>query len=95
MTRDVVFLFKFLSTMETRESELMRKRKQINRYAHFSLSFDPSGGFSGQSRWAMRRGAVTGSSHRRPLQWEPVNFRGVDMSIADITVTGRSFAMSW
>lgn len=36
----------------------------------------------------MRRGVVTGSSHRRPLQWEPVNFRGVDMSIADITVTG-------
>jgi hypothetical protein len=48
MTRDVVFLFKFLATMETRESELMRKRKQINRYAHFSLSFDPSGGVSGQ-----------------------------------------------
>mmetsp|Transcript_2150 Transcript_2150/g.2909 ORF Transcript_2150/g.2909 Transcript_2150/m.2909 type:complete len:4480 (+) Transcript_2150:77-13516(+) len=89
MARDVVFLFKFLSTMETRESELMRKRKQINRFAHFSLSFDPSGGFSGQtSRWAMRRGVVTGASHRRPLQWEPVNFRGVDMSIADISVTG-------
>ena len=67
MTRDVVLLFKFLATMETREAELMRKRKQTNRFAHFSLSHDPTGA-AASSRWAMRRGAATATAHRRPLQ---------------------------
>ena len=65
---------------------------QINRYARFSLSFDPSGGsmpsYGGSARFALRRGATTAAAHRRPLQWECVNFRGVDKSIADLTVLG-------
>jgi hypothetical protein len=87
--RDVVLLAKFLATMETREAELMRKRKQVNRFARFSLSFDPSGGAGLGGRWAMRRGSGgTGAQHRRPLQWEAVNFRGVDLSICDLAALG-------
>lgn len=85
MARDAVVLFKFLATMETREAELLRKRKQVHRHAPFKLSFDPSGGLAG-GRWARRAGGLAGGL-RVPLQWEPVNFRGVDQSIADVSVT--------
>ena len=90
LCRDVVLLAKFLATMETREAELMRKRKQVNRFARFSLSFDPSGGAGLAGRWAMRRGGGggAGAQHRRPLQWEAANFRGIDKSICDLAVFG-------
>ena len=73
--------------METREAELMRKRKQMNRLGSFNLSHDPTAA-AASSRWALRRGAATATAHKRALQWEPVNFRGVDQSIADLSVTG-------
>ncbi|EDQ90981.1 uncharacterized protein MONBRDRAFT_31645 [Monosiga brevicollis MX1] len=77
MTRDMVVLFKFLATMETREMELMRGRKDKSPFAWWSLSFEESG----------RRG-WWGSLRGTPLRWEAVGFRGMDLDTADLEVVG-------
>ena len=40
MLRDMVFLYKFLATMESREGELLRKRKDIGQFYTWRLSFE-------------------------------------------------------
>lgn len=65
MMRDMVALFKFLSTMESREAELMRRRmgSEERRYMSWSLTFDDEG----TARY---------SSSLNP---QVTNFRGIDM----------------
>ncbi len=79
LTRDVVALYKFLATMESREAELMRRRvsSEDNRYMPWSLSFDDEGG-----------GTFAHSLHPSPLRWEVTNFRGTDMDTADVDIKG-------
>jgi hypothetical protein len=70
MTRDMVALFKFLTTMESRESELTRRRVggEDMRYISWNLTFDDEG----TSRFSF-------SVDPAPLRWEVTNFRGMDM----------------
>eukprot|EP00624_Nannochloropsis_granulata_P005047 evm.model.NODE_35720_length_30909_cov_25.476009.5 len=79
LTRDVVALYKFLSTMESRETELMRRRvsSEDTRYMPWSLSFDDEGG-----------GIFAHSLHPTPLRWEVTNFRGTDKDTADVSIVG-------
>lgn len=78
--RDMVFLTKFLGTMETRESHLLRRRKEVDRFSHWRLSFEES-----TPGWQMSAGWRTTPT---PPQWECVLVRGRNMDIADIRVTG-------
>ena len=73
--RDVAVLGKFLATMETREDEQLRRRHAMREYQPWRLTFD------GESRLPPQRFIDA------PLQFEPVDFRGVDRSIADLRVT--------
>ncbi|TFJ87145.1 hypothetical protein NSK_001478 [Nannochloropsis salina CCMP1776] len=79
LTRDVVALYKFLVTMESREAELMRRRvsTEENRYMSWSLSFDDEGG-----------GRFAHSLHPTALRWEVTNFRGLDKDTADVNISG-------
>jgi hypothetical protein len=79
--RDMATLCKFLATMETRETEQMRRRHAMREYQPWRLSFDDA---------AQSRRAFFAASHdsARPLLWEATNFRGQDMSIADLRVVG-------
>ena len=43
LLRDMVVLFKFLATMESREEELMRRRIGIREFVPWSLSFEEGG----------------------------------------------------
>ena len=43
MTRDMVVIFKFLATMDSREAELMRRRKQKQQFMWWQLSFEEGG----------------------------------------------------
>jgi hypothetical protein len=74
MARDMVMMFKFLATMESREEELMRRRIAVREYASWNLSFEEGG----------RRGWL--SLHPAPLRWELVGVRGTDLDTADIEV---------
>jgi thiol-disulfide isomerase/thioredoxin len=78
--RDMVALFKFLATMETREAELLKRRRDPLENVPWRLSFDESGGMGGRYGW-MRRG------RRVHLVWEPQRFRGQDMTTADVHCT--------
>lgn len=79
MLRDVVALYKFLCTMESREAELMRRRmgSEDRRYMPWSLTFDDEGS-----------GSVTPSLNPTPLRWEVTNFRGIDQDTADVDIVG-------
>lgn len=78
--RDMVFLTKFLGTMETREAHLLHRRKALNRFAHWRLSFEES-----TPGWQMSAGWRTTPT---PPKWECVLVRGRFMNIADIRVIG-------
>jgi hypothetical protein len=77
--RDVAALCKFLGTMETRETEQMRRRHAAREYQPWRLSFDDA---------AQSRRAFFAASHdaAQPLLWEATNFRGQDLSIADVRI---------
>jgi hypothetical protein len=79
--RDMATLCKFLATMETRETEQMRRRHAMREYQPWRLSFDDA---------AQSRRAFFAAAHdsARPLLWEATNFRGQDLSIADLRVVG-------
>eukprot|EP01059_Diplonema_ambulator_P000956 TRINITY_DN1073_c1_g4_i1.p1 TRINITY_DN1073_c1_g4~~TRINITY_DN1073_c1_g4_i1.p1 ORF type:complete len:4122 (+),score=1331.11 TRINITY_DN1073_c1_g4_i1:86-12451(+) len=76
--RDVSAMFRFAATMETRETELLRRRKD-NTMHYWKLSFDDSLG---------RRGGAIWMSRRPGIHWDTAGIRGVDMDIADVTITG-------
>lgn len=78
--RDMVFLAKFLGTMETRETHLLHRRKALNRFAQWRLSFEES-----TPGWQMSAGWRT--TPARP-KWECVLVRGRFMDIADLRVIG-------
>lgn len=78
--RDMVFLTKFLGTMETRESHLLHRRKETDRFARWRLSFEEN-----TPGWQMSAGWRTTPT---PPGWECVLVRGRNMDIADIRVTG-------
>eukprot|EP01062_Namystynia_karyoxenos_P039074 TRINITY_DN2841_c0_g1_i1.p1 TRINITY_DN2841_c0_g1~~TRINITY_DN2841_c0_g1_i1.p1 ORF type:complete len:4290 (+),score=1351.18 TRINITY_DN2841_c0_g1_i1:81-12872(+) len=75
--RDMAALYRFMATMETRDTELLRRRKDIV-HQYWRLSFDDNLGKRGM--WMGARG-VPG------LMWEVGGVRGADLDIADITVT--------
>lgn len=77
MTRDMVAIFKFLSTMDTREAELMRQRKMKQQFLWWQFSFEEGG-----------RRAWWGRLSGKPLSWEAVNFRGIDLDTANLEVRG-------
>eukprot|EP00043_Microstomoeca_roanoka_P005858 m.58502 g.58502 ORF g.58502 m.58502 type:complete len:4257 (-) comp13155_c0_seq1:39-12809(-) len=77
LTRDMVVIFKFLATMDSREAELMRRRKMKQQFLWWQLSFEEGG----RRGWWGRLGG-------KPLSWEAVNFRGADLDTADIEVRG-------
>jgi thiol-disulfide isomerase/thioredoxin len=83
LARDVTFLFKFLATMETREMEQMRRRTAVREWQRWTLSFDQGGHRGGYFRGM-------GERHKTPLRWEAVNFRGLDIDTADVSVFGLS-----
>ena len=71
LTRDMVALYKYLSTIESREAELMRRRvgSEDMRYMAWSLSFDDDAG-----------GRFSHSLQPMPLRWEVIGFRGTENS---------------
>jgi hypothetical protein len=77
MARDVALLSKWMITMETREMELLRRREGVRQWQNWRLSFDDGG--------ARRFGRRAPNA---PLRWEVTNFRGSDMSTADVEVHG-------
>ena len=80
MLRDVVLLAKFLTTMEVRDAQLLRKKKQLDEFATWRISFDEDApGRQMSAGWRTRPSA--------PM-WECVMVRGRDMDIADIAVKG-------
>ena len=78
LLRDVSAMFRFAATMETRETELLRRRKDST-YQFWRLSFDDSLG---------KRGGVLWTRSRPGVAWDVAGVRGADMDIADIVVTG-------
>ncbi|RMX67281.1 hypothetical protein DD238_002126 [Peronospora effusa] len=85
LTRDVVMMVKFLSTMETKEVELMRRRTAHQDWRMWQLSFDDSAATRRRNFFGMR--GLDQILHAT-LKWEVVNFRGSDQDIADVEVEG-------
>ncbi|EPY28090.1 hypothetical protein STCU_05306 [Strigomonas culicis] len=80
MLRDMVLLAKFLGTMEMRDAQLLRRRKEADPLASWTLSFDEdTPGRQMSAGW-----------RTRPVgpRWECGMVRGRDMDIADILVKG-------
>eukprot|EP01063_Lacrimia_lanifica_P039590 TRINITY_DN8724_c1_g1_i1.p1 TRINITY_DN8724_c1_g1~~TRINITY_DN8724_c1_g1_i1.p1 ORF type:complete len:3085 (+),score=1246.46 TRINITY_DN8724_c1_g1_i1:263-9517(+) len=78
-TRDMSALYRFAATMETRDCELLRRRKDSTHH-YWRLSFDDSLGARGGMRF-MRSGPA--------LRWDVAGgIRGAEMDIADLTVSG-------
>lgn len=80
LLRDMACMYKFMSTMESRESELQRQRIASNEYVSWGLSFEDTSMESGA--FHTRRNFLGGS-----LRWEVVNYRGLDLDTADVQVT--------
>eukprot|EP01060_Flectonema_neradi_P040006 TRINITY_DN8997_c1_g1_i1.p1 TRINITY_DN8997_c1_g1~~TRINITY_DN8997_c1_g1_i1.p1 ORF type:complete len:4144 (+),score=716.08 TRINITY_DN8997_c1_g1_i1:58-12489(+) len=78
-TRDFSAIFRFAATMETRDCELIRRRKDGISYQFWRLSFDDSLGRRGGSLWMMRQPGI---------HWDLSGVRGHDFDIADLTITG-------
>eukprot|EP00939_MAST-03C_sp_MAST-3C-sp1_P003461 g3461.t1 len=81
MMRDVVAVFKFLSTMVTREQELMARRNQRDRamWTEFSFSYEEAG----------RSRAWRTLENRAQLEWEVMGFRGApEKDTADVDCLG-------
>ena len=78
-TRDFSAIFRFAATMETRDCELIRRRKDGIAYQFWRLSFDDSLGRRGGSLWMMRQPGI---------HWDLSGVRGHDFDIADLTITG-------
>jgi len=80
LLRDMACLYKFLATMESRESELQRQRIAPSEYVSWSLSFEDTS-----------MDANTFRGHRAAfsngLRWEVLNYRGLDLDTADVQVT--------
>lgn len=80
MLRDMVLLTKFMATMEMRDSQLLRKRKELDEFASWRLSFEEdTPGRQMSAGWR---------TNPKPLFWELLMVRGRDMDIADIVVKG-------
>jgi thiol-disulfide isomerase/thioredoxin len=80
LTRNVVLMCKFLFTMDQRDAQLWRKKKERDRHATWRLSFEEEG--PGQHLSASWR---TSPSEPR---WEYLGLRGADQDIADFEVKG-------
>lgn len=78
--RNMVLLAKFLGTMEMRDTELLHRRKELDSWASWRLSFEED--TPGRQMSAGWRTLPT------PPKWECVMVRGRDMDIADIIVKG-------
>ena len=77
MTRNMVALYKFLATMQTREHELMSRKQDTGGMIMmgFSFSFEDSG----------QRAAYGYSAGGGHLRWDVLNFRGApDKDTADV-----------
>ncbi|CUG89319.1 zinc finger protein, putative [Bodo saltans] len=80
MLRDVTLLTKFLGTMELRDAQLLRKKKELDEFATWRLSFEEdTPGRQMSAGWRTRPD---------PPRWESLMVRGRDMDIADIVVKG-------
>lgn len=80
LLRDIVFLTKFLGTMETRDAHLLHRRREYDRFASWSLSFE-------ESRPGRQMSAGWRTKPQLPA-WECMLIRGRDMNIADLRVKG-------
>jgi thiol-disulfide isomerase/thioredoxin len=80
LTRNLVLLCKFLFSMDQRDAQLWRKKKERDRHATWRLSFEEEG--PGQHLSASWR--TTPSEPR----WEYLGLRGADQDIADFEVKG-------
>lgn len=85
LARDLVMIVKFLSTMETKEIELMRRRVAHQHWQMWQLSFDDSTSSHRRNFFGMR--GLTRILNAT-LKWEVTNFRGSDQDIADVEVIG-------
>lgn len=86
LARDMTLAVKFLATMETKEIELMRRRKAQEHWQMWQLSFDDSSASNHRRHFFGMRGLnkiLNGT-----FNWEVVNFRGSDQDIADVDVHG-------
>ncbi|CAD2213888.1 hypothetical protein AGDE_15758 [Angomonas deanei] len=80
LLRDMVILAKFLGTMEMRDAQLLRRRKEMDPLASWYISFDEGGpGRQMSAGWR---------TQPMPLKWECAMVRGRDMDKADIIVQG-------
>jgi len=78
--RDMTLLFKFLCTMEMRDAQLLAKKKQLDEFATWRISFDEDApGRQMSAGWR---------TNPEPPQWELLMVRGRDMDIADVTARG-------
>ncbi|CAK9107070.1 Calmodulin [Durusdinium trenchii] len=80
LLRDMACLYKFMATMESRESELQRQRIAPSEYVSWGLSFEDH---SMESSTFHTRRSVFGNG----LRWEVLNYRGLDLDTADVQVT--------
>eukprot|EP01061_Rhynchopus_euleeides_P007779 TRINITY_DN1682_c1_g1_i2.p1 TRINITY_DN1682_c1_g1~~TRINITY_DN1682_c1_g1_i2.p1 ORF type:complete len:3842 (+),score=1703.90 TRINITY_DN1682_c1_g1_i2:1018-11526(+) len=76
--RDVSAIFRFAATMETRETELLRRKKDAH-MQYWTLSFDDSLGKRSGDLWMRRAPGI---------HWDVAGVRGADMDIADVVITG-------
>ena len=83
MLRDVVCLLKFLTTMETRQAEILRRRVSPEEGRFWRLTFDEGGTSTGRRGIFGRRNLMRSAS---AMNWEVANVRGADLSIADVRV---------
>lgn len=78
LMRDIAALYKFLATMQTRESELFQRcagRSEMRHWSRCLSSDDPVSSTKNLVGW---------SSNIQPLKWELANVRGQDMNMADV-----------
>eukprot|EP00796_Vickermania_ingenoplastis_P003610 gene3610-2550_t len=80
LLRDMVFLTKMLGTMETRDTYLLHRRKELGAFTHWMFSFEES--------TPGRRMSAGWRTNPTPPQWECVLVRGRSMDIADVKVEG-------
>jgi hypothetical protein len=80
LTRNIVLMCKFLFTMDQRDAQLWRKKKERDRHATWRLSFEEEG--PGQHLSATWRTSPT------EPRWEFLGLRGAEQDIADFEVKG-------
>lgn len=79
LMRDMAATYKFLATMQTRESELMQRCAGKGNTKHWSQCLSSNDAHLGSNKSVYRF-----SNEIPPLKWELANVRGQDLNMADL-----------